>query len=181
MHPLEHAMADLSKKPLIRLLEAINLYNPKANLSLQNVAISSPEVVVNNNLHNTKVIITAIQGSILLKNKRTVYYNRLNLQSVFTAMAVTDINTGTATDTHELLPLILQQTNVLLEPIDIVLEPISSPPFILTATPNSHGWIGSVSFGHAVTDSITVHTLDDGSTFGLDNNGILELDETVEI
>lgn len=176
----EKGMGDLSKRPLVRLIDALNFHNPNANLSLNDLAISAPAVVQNDILHNTKVVLTPMVGVKTLKNKRSIFYNRLNLQTTFTSRGIASINAGLATNTHELLPLILEQTGVLLEPIDIVLEPLTNPPYILTATATSYGWLGSVSFGQTDVTVTYVHALDNGDIFGLDDGNILAVDETEE-
>lgn len=171
-------MTDLTKKPLVRLIEALNYRNPNTALSLNDLAVTAP-VINNDVLHNTRVVITPLPNVITLKNKRTVFYNRLNLQTVFTQRGIITINPGTATNTHELLPLILEQAFILLEPVDIVLADISTPPFILQATPTSYGWLGQVSLGISDTTTIRVFALDNGDIFGLDNGSVLAIDDEV--
>lgn len=173
-------MGDLSKRPLVRLIDALNFHNPNANLSLNDLAISAPTVVQNDILHNTKVVLTPMNGVKTLKNKRTIYYNRLDLQTTFTNRGITAINAGLATTTHELLPLILEQTGVLLEPVDIVLETLTNPPYILTATATSYGWLGEVSFDQTNVTVTYALALDNGDIFGLDNGSILAVDEPEE-
>lgn len=173
-------MGDLTKRPLVRLIEALNFHNPNANLSLNDLAISAPTVVQNDILHNTKVVLTPMAGVKTLKNKRSIFYNRLDLQTTFTSRGIASINAGLATNTHELLPLILAQTGILLEPVDIVLETLTNSPYILTATATSYGWLGSVSFGQTDITVVPVFALDDGAIFGLDDGSILAIDETEE-
>lgn len=177
---MEFIMVDYSKRPLVRLFEALNAYNPTADISLNDVAITAPTIHTGDPLHNTKIVLSPAPNSLKFKNKRSIFYNRLDLQTFFTARGVTSINKGTATNTHELLPLILSQTGVLLEPVDIVLEPITSEPFILHATANSYGWLNSVSFGETDNTVVTLFTLDDGSIFELDDGRFLAIDEPEE-
>lgn len=173
-------MSDLTKRPLVRLIEAINLHNPNANLSLNDLAITAPVNTIDDVLHNTKVVLSPMIGVKTLKNKRTIYYNRLDLQTTFTNRGITAINAGLATTTHELLPLILEQTGVLLEPVDIVLETLTNPPYILTATATSYGWLGEVSFDQTNVTVTYALALDNGDIFGLDDGSILAVDEPEE-
>lgn len=171
-------MTDLTKKPLVRLIEALNNRNPNTALSLIDLAVTTP-VVNNDVLHNTRVVITPLPNVTTLKNKRTIFYNRLNLQTVFTQRGITNIDPGVATNTHELLPLILAQTNILLEPVDIVLANLNTPPYVLQATLTSYGWLGQVSLNENTGTTVRVFVLDNGDVFGLDNDSVLAIDDEV--
>ncbi len=173
-------MSYFTKNGLTRLIDALNLHNPQAKISIDDIAISNP-VIINDQNRNTSVVITADPNSEKFKGRRTIKYNRLDLQETFDSLTTQGlIISSTVNTTHDLLPLILAQHNVLLEPVDIVLENLSTAPYVLRATTSSYGWLGEVTIEPGVLISYEVIGLDDGSVFGLDDGSYLNLIEDVE-
>lgn len=171
-------MSEFTDKALTRLLNAINLYNPLVKIAISDIAITNP-IIITDPSRNTKVVITPIDNSVKFKGKRTISYNRVDLQTIFDRLQITEIAVvGGELTTHDLLPLIFEQHDILLEPVDIVLEDLNTTPYTLTATTNSYGWLGSVEL--ATGEPATVEEgflLDDGSLFELDDGSNLFLDD----
>lgn len=159
-----------------RLLQLIQNSSWRAGVSEDKIDLGLPVVVT---LHdrNTRLVITpkanqtAIPGKDL-KGKRTIYYNRLSLSTVFPdGIVIPELPLG-VTQAHDLIPA-LEEAGVKFLPEDIVNSPVSALPFTLQAAPNSYGWIGSVSVhqgGGTVMNSIL---LDGGGYFLLDSGSVL--------
>lgn len=165
-------MTDYRKSSKTRLVEALNKANPKYPILADSIVFGNAINWVHTG-KNSKVVLTPSNGN--LTGKRTVYYNRLDLATLFTNLNVSAlILTGNETTTHDVLPLILAQYSVNLLPDEIINEPIiSNDIIIIRATPVALGWTGFYNVATDADDLYVVMGLDDGSGFILDNGAFL--------
>lgn len=83
-------------------------------------------------------------GDHSLINCVAMYYTRPPVAQVFSTNPVLD--KGTALTTHDLLPLILDQHGINLDPEDILDEPLTGDVITINAAPDSYGFTGSLTF-----------------------------------
>ena len=164
-------MTNYRKSAKERLVDALNLKNPTAPILLGEVTMSAAQPATQPGC-NSSIIITAAHTRLV--GHRTVFYNRLDLTTLLTTLEVTALVIPTGlTQTHQLLPLILEQWNVLLLPEEIINETIPAGDITIRCTPAAVGWVGSYTI---TVDSGIVHVvmgLDNGSGFLLDNGALL--------
>lgn len=98
---------------------------------------------------NSRAVAKIYKG-VKLKNCVALYINRVDLNLFFTENNYTDINTGGAVTTHDLLPIILSEFGVNLTTDDILLENLVDVNDTITATTSSIGWTGSYAFNAIV-------------------------------
>lgn len=94
-----------------------------------------------------------------------------------TKLGVNGDNLPIVVDTHELLPYIAEQFDVLLTEDDIILETLSGEPYILNAKNSSLGWYGSVELGIGNGVVYEVLQLDDDTLFMTDGDNLILIDE----
>lgn len=168
-------MNDFKKSAKTRLLESLRANNFKNLLTEEDVVFGLP-VVTTAHSRNTKVVITPTNPT-KHTGKRTIYYNRLDLSGIVTRLGVNGDNLPIVADTHELLPFIAQQFDVLLTKDDIILEVLSGEPYILNAKLTSLGWYGSVTLGVGDGVVFEVLQLDDDTLFMTDGDNLILIDE----
>lgn len=122
--------------------------NLQADLDANTITLVNP-LSEETFLRNTNVVINVHKGTELVNCLRS-FYNRQFLTDVLTPLDVQDLDTSGFTTTHDLLPEILINFDVNLQPEDILLENLASNGNVLNSNPASYGWIGSFSFTGAV-------------------------------
>ena len=164
-------MVDYRKAATERLIDALNIKNPTQPLLLTEV-VFGPALPSTRPGSNATVVITA--NHTRLTGQRTVFYNRLDLTTLLTALAVPAlIIPVSAATTHDLLPAILEQWQIRLLPTEIIDEPIGTTDIIVRATPTAIGWTGQYTVTNTPDVIQFVMGLDDGTGFELDDGFIL--------
>ncbi len=99
---------------------------------------------------NTALVVTSKQTS-AFSGSVTVTYNRLDLATMFAAANKQVQYDPEWETTHDLLPVINQRFNLLIEPADIINDPLDleSGQAILRAAPNSYAYIGQFTMTFA--------------------------------
>lgn len=170
-------MIDFRVSAKVRLLELLHAHNLKNRVVEDDVVFSQP-VTTTEHGRNTKVVLTAKTVG-RFTGKRTIFYNRLELGRIPQELGVSGEALPMVNSTHELLPYILSQFGLNLLPEDIVLEPLTTIPYTLTATAGSYGWVGSVTLTPGLGVTYEVLALDDGSLFATDDNSLVLIDENL--
>lgn len=164
-------MVDYRKSAKERLIDALNINNPTQPLLLTEV-VFGPALVSARLGRNTTIVITANNNR--LTGHRTVFYNRLDLTTLLTALAVPALSIPPdAVTTHDLLPAILEQWQIRLLPDEIIDEPITTGDIIIHATPTAVGWTGQYTVTNNPDVIQYIMGLDDGTGFELDDGFIL--------
>jgi len=173
--------ADYTKNARERLIEMIKGDNPKATAVLGDLFLGTP-TAVNQHNRNTRLVVTVSPNASIAANakgkqdeklhgQRTFFYDRLDLNTFFVEKGL--VITGTIATTHDLIDLIMDQLHVNFEPTDIVLQNIVGDNYAITASPNSYGWLGTVTFTAQSTVSGPILLLDGGGMFLLDSGAPL--------
>lgn len=161
-----------------RLLEVINA-SVKAPLPLKisDISFGLPEATT---LHqrNTKIKITANVGS-KKSMTRTLFYNRVPLSRYFAEIVTNELATNTYETTHDILPYLDSQKQIVLEESEVVLEPIlpNAQSVTITVNDTSIGWLGSATLSFISVAPMRGFALDDGSIFVTDSNATFLLDD----
>lgn len=164
-------MVDYRKAATERLIDALNIKNPTQPLLLTEV-VFGPALTSTRPGSNATVVITA--NHTRLTGRRTVFYNRLDLTTLLTALAVPALIVPVdAITTHDLLPAILEQWSVRILPTEIIDEPISIGDVLIRATPTALGWTGQYTVTNSPDIVQYIMGLDDGMGFQLDDGFIL--------
>ena len=140
-----------------RLLAQIIASDEMAALGVTNVVLGPP--VPSNDVPgtNTKSTLTLYRGNVPL-GPRTFYYQRLDLTAALGgsgALGNLNISNTTINQTHDILPLLLEQLGVSVMTNDVVNQSVSDPTnFTLAAASDSYGFIAT-----AVVSANNVETL----------------------
>lgn len=146
-----------AKVRLINLLNEENAQQGAVPISADHVSFGDPEPTALNN-RNTVAVLTARPGS-GFKGKKTVYFNRLDLNNYFAAVVnEVTLHVNSPQNTYDLLPAVMEEYGVHLDEEDIVSAAVSGPTAVITAKPTSYGWIGNVLV-NVVTFDIPLNTL----------------------
>lgn len=125
----------------VRMINALNRANGKVLLVESDVYFGA---VIDSTVENRNSTVVLTPSGNKFSGKRTVHYNRLNLATFFEALSppplLVDENVET---THDLLQLIYDQYSIRLLPEEIIDEDILNNNYVIRATVNSLGWVGT--------------------------------------
>lgn len=133
----------------VRMINALNRANGKVLLVESDVYFGA---VIDSTVENRNSTVVLTPSGNKFSGKRTVHYNRLDLATFFEALSLppllVDENVET---THDLLQLIYDQYSIRLLPEEIIDENILNNNYVIRATVNSLGWVGTacIIFIHA--------------------------------
>ena len=128
-----------------------DIINADIQASLVNAAftLSVPKPSVENERNTELTINTYINGEKI--NCMVSYYNREFLDDVLGLTAAADMPLAGFITTHDLLPSIFTNYGIKLDETDIVLENLADTNNVITAAPNSYGWLGTYDFNRLLT------------------------------
>ena len=127
-----------------RLIQDIINADIQASLVNATFVLSVPKPSVENERNTELTINTYINGEKI--NCMVSYYNREFLDDVLGLTAAADMPLAGFITTHDLLPSIFTNYGIKLDETDIVLENLADTNNVITAAPNSYGWLGTYDF-----------------------------------
>lgn len=140
----------LYKDPVTTLLDVVGSSNGNIVLDREDYDFINPQVNETGQYpnHNSHVTIRANNTVAPFQGEVEIFYNRLKLEDLAKLTTLT-LKAPSVTNSHDLLPFLNARFGTIFEPSDIVLvdaeDHTDYKTVVLTATPLSLGWIGTVS------------------------------------
>lgn len=162
---------DYSVSAIERIVAYIIARHPGLGLNTDYFQLSKPTRVQHDG-KNTELTVT-YRGAFVSLPTYVMHYNRQDLEAFFNArFNELSLSISNITTAHEALAAVMEKYNIALEPGDIVDQSVGQDSVTLKASPDSYGWIGTVTFSLASSN----FQLDDGTPLILDNGDYFELD-----
>ena len=133
-----------------RLIQDIINADIQASLVNATFILSVPKPSVENERNTELTINTYINGEKI--NCMVSYYNREFLDDVLGAATAANMPLAGFITTHDVLPSIFTNYGIKLDETDIVLENLADTNNVITAAPNSYGWLGTFEFTSTILE-----------------------------